>query len=439
MKTMVLGLAPYLDKERYRTAGLPVFADDYAFIREGVLRCFSPNLAAIAVTTNLHELGFPVEYLDLVLEFGLPLTDRTREAWLKRIEGYFAQSRPDAVFIPCVSAAEHVTLKQLAASIRRVCPDCVIGTGSYHANALRESLLRQIPELDFIFLGDIESSTRELMSRLEAGKSGHLAEMKNVITRHDLNGADCGKRPPAHPSASRFSYRVCDRYLRFYDSMPVVGMKGCPFSCAFCQEKTVRPGFHQRDPSDVIAEAVDNYAVYESKIGHRRVGYSFMEPVFGFDRKWTEQFLTEIESAGLHFYWGAQTRVGRLDEGQLRHMAQCGCRIIFYGLENFSPQMLRLMNKTNNPEQYLQSFQGDLRNCLANGIAVEANILFGFAGETESSLKENEAGIVDMLSRFPHTGVNLNLFRPLPGTRGLNDMKLDGGARLLVQDWWSAG
>jgi radical SAM superfamily enzyme YgiQ (UPF0313 family) len=275
------------------------------------------------------------------------------------------------------------------------------------------------------------------MGRIGAGKAA-LAEMSNVVTRASAGALDA-KRPASSPSESRFSYRICDRYLPFYDSMPVVGMKGCPFQCAFCQEKAVRPGYHQRGPRAVVAEAVENYAVYEERMGHRRVGYSFMEPIFGFDREWTHELLAEIEASKLQFFWGAQTRVGQLDGPLVERMARHGCRIVFYGLESFSPRMLTRMNKTTRPERYLQAFDEDLAHCNAAGIAVEANILFGYPGETEETLRETERKLADLLRRQPSLGVNLNLFRPLPGTRGLGEADLADGARLLAPRWWRSG
>jgi len=317
-----------------------------------------------------------------------------------------------------------------------VSPRTVIGVGSYHANALREELLAEIPELDFVFLGDIEPAADELMARIGAGPAA-LAAMGNVVTRADP--APGAKRPLSEPSESHFSYRSCERYLPFYDSMPVIGMKGCPFQCAFCQEKAVRPGYHQRDPRAVVAEAIENYAAYEERMGHRRVGYSFMEPIFGFDREWTHRLLDAIEASGLQFFWGAQTRVGQLDGTLIARMARLGCRIVFFGVESFSPRMLLRMNKTTRPDQYLQAFDEDLAHCSAAGISVEANILFGYPGETAETLAETERRLAALLERHPGLAVNLNLFRPLPGTRGLGEAELGDGARLLAPGWWKRG
>jgi radical SAM superfamily enzyme YgiQ (UPF0313 family) len=436
MKTLVVGLHPHLDLELHRSARYPAFQDGFAFLREGVLRSFTPNLSTIAVTTCLSERGYDVDYVELALEFGLPFTAATRAAWLARLERWLRAERYDNVFFSCVSSAEHLTLKLVSAAVKRAHPRTLTGAGSFHANTLRERLLADVPDLDFVFLGDLEGSVDDLMGRLASGDVLALADLPNVITRA---GDAASKHAPERPSESRFSYRICNKYLPLYDTMAAIGMKGCPYTCSFCQEKIVRPGYRKRSPRDVVAETADNYRAYQEACGHQRVGYGFMEPIFGLDRRWTEAFANEIEQSGLEFYWGAQTRVGQLSEAELARLGRLGCRVLYYGLENYAPAQLARMDKTRNAESYLATFDRDIAHCASNGIIVETNILFGYPGETEETLEQNERGMRETRRRYPNTSVNLNLFRPLPSTKGLQDSDLGEDAWLLIPDWWETG
>jgi radical SAM superfamily enzyme YgiQ (UPF0313 family) len=439
MKTLVVGLHPHLDLELHRSGRYAAFQDGLAFLREGVLRSFTPNLSTIAVTTCLAERGYDVDYVEMALEFGLPFTAATRAAWMQRVERRLRAERYDNVFFSCVSSAEHLTLKLVAAAVKRVHPHAITGAGSFHANTLRERLLHDVADLDFVFLGDLEGTVDELMGRLASGDVGALADLPNVITRAGGAAGAAAKHAPERPSESRFSYRTCDKYLPLYDTMAAIGMKGCPYTCSFCQEKIVRPGYKKRSPHDVVAEAADNFRAFEERCGHRRIGYGFMEPIFGLDRRWTEAFANEIERSGLEFYWGAQTRVGQLNADELARLGQLGCRVLYYGLENYAPAQLARMDKTRNAASYLATFDGDIARCAANGIIVETNILFGYPGESEETLAENERGMRETRRRYPNTSVNLNLFRPLPSTKGLQDSDLGEDAWLLIPDWWETG
>ncbi len=436
MKTAVIGLGPFLDRDAHLNSSNTSFKDDYAFVRENMLRCFTPNLSTIAVTNCLQKNNYDVHYIDLVFEFGLPFNQLRREEWVKRIEIYFAQNIFHNIFISCVSSAEHLALVQFCKAVKKVNSKVIIGVGSYHANALRGRLLKNIPELDFVFLGDIELRIDELMCNLASGSLVQLNNMTQVITKDPSQSDKKKKVPDPKPSESEFNYAYCQQYLPFYDSMASIGMKGCPYTCSFCQEKIVRPGFQKRSAGKVVEETIKNYALYEEICGHRYVGYGFMEPIFGMDKKWCGEFFAEMVQSENKMYWGAQSRVGQLDEEILAGMAKAGCKLLYLGLENYSPSMLLKMNKTNKPEKYLNQFQKDIGAASKYGIAVETNLLFGYPGETVKTLAENEKGIMDTLTKYPSSSINLNLFRPLPGTDGLSESDLGGEAKLLVPNWW---
>src|SRR5438552_2046 len=127
MKTLVVGLNQYLDRDQLFSDQYVTYRDIRAFFREGVIRAFTPNLSAIAVTTCLVDLGYDVEYLDLAFEFGIPFTAARHATRNEIIAAYFATHPYDNVFVPCVSSAEHLTLVALVRIIRAANPDAYIG------------------------------------------------------------------------------------------------------------------------------------------------------------------------------------------------------------------------------------------------------------------------------------------------------------------------
>lgn len=438
MDTLVAGLSPHLDKHTWLSDKHFVFKDVRAFFREGVLRSFTPNLSAIAVTTCLRDIGCSADYLDLALEFGIPFTEESRRAQDERIADHLRSGRWCNLFISCVSSGEHLTLARLARIARRVRPDMIIGVGSYHAATMREHLLDEIPEIDFIFCGDLEPVAPELMVALRDRSFARLAELEQVVLRGAITPpGKLGKRASKRRSESRFDYACSSHYLKYYDSLAALGTKGCPFPCAFCQEKVVRRGYEKRDPAAVVDEAHQNLALYEQFCGDRNIAYGFMEPLFGLDKAWVAEFCDELVRRPLSVNWGFQTRVGQFDVAEIAMLARAGCGIIYYGLESFSPAMLSRMHKTNHPEIYLSQFDMDLAHADAHNILVEFNVLFGHPGETQDSLECNRRGIADTRTRCPDVSVNLNLFRPLPDTQSLIQGASDPGGSMLVRDWWT--
>jgi radical SAM superfamily enzyme YgiQ (UPF0313 family) len=438
VSTLVVGLGPWLDRDVFLHGEAWTFRDVRAFFREGVMRSFTPNLSCIAVATCLRDLGEAVEYLDLPLELGIPFTAARRAEWRERLRGFLRRRRFENVFFSCVSSAEHRTLADAAELVRVAWPDATLGVGSYHANTLREVLLDDVPELDFVFLGDLEPVARDLLARLASRDRAALAALEPVLLR---GAAVAGRRPstlPRQRAESRFDYRVCARYLASYDMLAALGSKGCPFSCAFCQEKVVRRLYDVRGPEAVREETEANYAVFESVCGHRDVAFGYMDPMFGLDPRWTQEFCAVLEAAPRPFPWAFQTRVGSFSHEVLARFARLGCRLVYYGLESFSPQMLRRMSKTRHPDRYLRHFRVDLDACDQEGIAVEANVLFGHPGETRATLAETRAGVAWMAREHPRTSINLNLFRPLPDTESMIPSP-DEGCELLLDGWWRKG
>ena len=403
------------------------------------MRAFSPNLAAIAVTTCLKDNGHSATYLDLAFEFGVPFTEESRRARDRALAAHFEANPVDNLFISCVSAAEHLTLAAVARVAREALPGAIIGVGSYHANTLRENLLRQIPEIDFVFLGDIEPAVAALMERLRLRDRRALASMANVLVRTDEDVSARLARPAGYGAASRFDFGVSRKYMKYYDCLATVAGKGCPFPCTFCQEKHVRHGHSLRPPAEVVDEAHRNLAVYAEETGRRSIPYGFMDPLFGLNRSWTAEFCREILKRPLGVPWGFQTRVGQFDSTELARLAEAGCAVIYVGLETFSPEMLRRMRKTPDPVHYLARFRQDIDNFGKLGIQLEANILFGFPGESRRTLQETRNGIAEMKAVLSHPSLNLNLYRPFIDTQDLVGNADAPESRLLIRDWWDKG
>ncbi len=118
----------------------------------------------------------------------------------------------------------------------------------------------------------------------------------------------------------------------------------------------------------------------------------------------------------------------------MSEIAEQGCKIVYFGLENYNNILLK-MQKTKTPNTYLKQFNIDAKNTTANSILFETNILLGFPGATEKTMRENQRGIEKTLSEFPRSSVNLNLFRPLPDTIAGPQMCENNAPPHLVPEW----
>lgn len=84
------------------------------------------------------------------------------------------------------------------------------------------------------------------------------------------------------------------------------------------------------------------------------------------------------------FIWSIRTRI---DAGfsnlLLMKMYKAGCREMWIGMENASPNLLRAMNKCDDPEDYVNQIERIVKECNLIGIGLHFCLLFGFPSETD--------------------------------------------------------
>lgn len=103
-------------------------------------------------------------------------------------------------------------------------------------------------------------------------------------------------------------------------------------------------------------------------------------------------------------------RVDKLDEDLLRTMKEAGCYILSLGLESYSIDVLKSMQKKITPQQIDHALQMTRRL----NISIQGNFIFGDAAETLETVNEtlNYWG----KSVYSGGGLNLAFIQPYPGT-----------------------
>ncbi len=95
------------------------------------------------------------------------------------------------------------------------------------------------------------------------------------------------------------------------------------------------------------------------------------------------RFSDELAAAGLDLTWSLRTRVdGAYTRGVLERLRATGLRELWLGLEAVDPGVLRLMNKTDRPEEHSATAARLLRDCAELGIGIHFCLLMGMPSET---------------------------------------------------------
>jgi radical SAM superfamily enzyme YgiQ (UPF0313 family) len=196
----------------------------------------------------------------------------------------------------------------------------------------------------------------------------------------------------------------------------VIATRGCPHRCAYCNLRQIyAPGLRFRPVEDVVAEVRDI----------RSPLFAFWDDQLFMDRAYARRLFAGLE--GLRRRWAAMVTVASArDEGLLAAAARAGCVCLFLGLESFSTRSLELANKSFNA---VDSYDDVVARIHAQGIAVQAGIVFGFDGDDEATFERTLA----RATRLGLDGATVSLLTPFPGTSVFRD--LDRSGRLLTRDW----
>lgn len=196
----------------------------------------------------------------------------------------------------------------------------------------------------------------------------------------------------------------------------VISTRGCPNKCSYCNLKQIYyDNFRTRPTEDVINEIKS----IPSKF------FVFWDDNFFGNKEYSKKLLKALEP--LKRKWAAQVTVADCNDDELLVLAnKAGCKYLFLGLESFSIDSLKEVNKgVNNVKRYKEI----IKKIHNNKILVQAGIVFGFDFDTkdifDKTLKACEDIGVD--------GVTVSILTPFPKTPIYYKLKREG--RLLTEDW----
>lgn len=152
---------------------------------------------------------------------------------------------------------------------------------------------------------------------------------------------------------------------------------GCPYKCKFCAIAALGH-WRQRSVANVIDEIEQCYNEY----GIREI--DFFDATFFVDKRWSLEFCNEIIRRKLDIVWTARSRVNLADEEVLGLAAKAGCRMIFWGIESSSQNVLDQVNKEITPQQVAYA----IKTAKKAGIRNLGFLMVGNPGDTRESIRQ---------------------------------------------------
>ena len=315
--------------------------------------------------------------------------------------------------------------------IKQKKPDTPLVLTGIHVNVQPRQMMAST-NADVAVLGEVERTIVALIRAFDEQRS--LAAVNNLVLR---TGKDIIFTPSdyslAHPTLDElmipdyeaidfdnyYGYELIrDKFERVSSWGIVLGSRGCPYSCNFCHNFWGNSARYRS-----VESVIDEVDLLDKDYAVRNL--FFLDPNFTLNRKWARNIANGIRDRTVKLHWSIQTRFDLVDSDTLDHLAEAGCRQIFYGLESYNDSVLQMMNKRITTQLIDEAV--DLTR--SKGITPFMFIMLGAPGETKEGIRRT----IDFLRReeLPYIAI---VYGPRFGTKFQRDYQRDFQHELNWQD-----
>ena len=312
----------------------------------------------------------------------------------------------------------------IAFEIKKYLPDTITVMGGFHATFLPEQTLKEFPTFDYVSVGESEVAWLKFVDAI-LNNNGSPKDIKGMW--YEKNGKITkmgrGEIPETLDELGEPGWHLFDQEIihKYAGEMPIMAMRGCPFSCNFCSRpygQLVR----LRSSKLIVDEIEKNQKRYNINF------FNFWDETFTINKLHTKALCQELIKRKLNIEFWCQTHANTFDLETAKLMKEAGCYYAGLGVESGNDEILKKMNKGAKKENILR----------AREILKEVNIrtccflIFGHPFETYKSIIDS----IKFASKVNCEETQIGIMVPYPGTE-IYDMALkgEGGYVKMSIDW----
>jgi len=245
------------------------------------------------------------------------------------------------------------------------------------------NILSDYPFINFVCFGEAEESFSRVIHAIEKNVSdqsypGFGCRLSNGMI---IDGGDI--RLIENLDGIPFADYSCFDFKKYTKNiLPISTSRGCMNRCRFCSESTHWRKYRRRSASNIFEEIK-----YQLKKYPQIEGFWFNDSLINGDMKMLNELCDLLILNRIKIGWGGQATIHKeMTKDFLKKIKIAGCKIISYGIESGSNQMLNLMHKGFTAELAEEV----LRETSEAGIDTIFNIMIGFPGEGDTEFEETE-------------------------------------------------
>ncbi len=336
---------------------------------------------------------------------------------LAEIRARIEKSKPDLVGMTCIFSSVFPVIREVCRELKKIDPGILTIAGGGYPSFLPQYCLAE-PALDFIALGEGETTLLELIRRLRAGSS--LSDLDGLAYKDD-------GRTVVHPKtkwiedldAIPFPARdllPMDLYqkkgiphslsMASKKHAPLISSRGCTSHCIYCSSQNFWGNrYRLRSPQNVvdeIGELINRWGIEEIQ---------FEDDNMTANRERAKTIFREIISRGykIKFNYPNGVALWTLDRELVDLMVEAGCYEMTLAYESGCQEVVRgIVKKPTNLAKAAEITE----YIRAKNIRTDAFYMIGFPGETREQIQETFSFADRMKTDF----ANFFIANPLPGT-----------------------
>lgn len=354
--------------------------------------CTCPPLGILSLASVLEEDGHMVSVIDCMVEIG--------------VFSKILAIKPQIVGISATTFSFKNAIK-IASFVKNNFPNAPVVMGGSHASYFDIIILQKCNFIDAVIRFEGEYTFKEIAAGktmdsilgLTFRKDGKIVRnldrpliedldqlpfMARHLIRHNEYGHIHKKILMADPG----KYSV------------IITSRGCPRNCSFCSSNFLSKRRVRFRSARNVCEEIKTL----SKKGIEFI--TFYDEDFLLNRERVIAICATLKQEGIHF--SCMARVDGVSDWLLSLLADSGCRYIFFGIENYSDNILKYFNKKIHKEQIRTA----VRLALKHKLCVLAGFIIGTPVETRNDFEINTMELIRSGIDWPDI-VRLSF---LPGT-----------------------
>jgi anaerobic magnesium-protoporphyrin IX monomethyl ester cyclase len=195
-------------------------------------------------------------------------------------------------------------------------------------------------------------------------------------------------------------------------AIPLLGTRGCPYSCFFYCTYPLQQGRKIRARS--VENIINEIKYWKKELKTNK--FVFRDPVFSINRKHTIEFCKQVIEQKLNINFMVETHLNNLDDEMIPLLRKAGLELVYVGVESSNHVVLKDMKRftVEHDKQYKV-----IKKCEDAGIKVKTMFIIGNPEDTKDTIIQS----INYAKYLPSLYSQFSVFTPYPGTPVYNEFK----------------